>query len=191
MLRLIWCAVLVLFFSSFSFGQSNEPIKFRGAYVGEPVTDLVDCSSGKAKKDGYKVHGNVCAGKKGYVFHTKIHGLMNPKEEGERFRVEDGKIAVITILVPNTDWEKVRYDLTEKLGDPLSEAPQVYQNGFGATWEYDRGFWVNGDTVASAGIKVLPVHAVFNNGMATEGIQITIMSAERAKLPNTTPNSLD
>jgi hypothetical protein len=182
--------LLFVAFGLFAAGQDNV-IKFRGVYIGESVTDLVDCSSNKPKREGYKVHGKVCQQKGGLILHEKVHGFVNPKEEGERIKIEDGKVAVITIHVPNEDWEKVKYDLTEKLGEPISDAPQLYQNGFGARWEFDQGFWQKGALVAAAGVKVLPVHAVLSNGPATEGIQITIMSAERAKLPSTTPNTLD
>jgi hypothetical protein len=112
------------------------------------------------------------------------------------FYFEGQKLFQIKIIIPNDDWEKVRYDLTEKLGDPLSDAPTVYQNGFGARWEFDKGFWVKGDIVAAAGVKVLniggaAIHKPFSNQPDTAGIEITIMSAERAKLPSITPNSLD
>ena len=112
------------------------------------------------------------------------------------FTFESGKLVVIKIMIPNDDWDKVKYDLTQKIGDPLSEAPTVYQNGFGAKWEYGKGFWVKGDVVAAAGVRVehLGNEAIknpFTNQPDTQGIEITIMSAERAKLPSTTPNSLD
>ena len=186
---------ILVFVASLAFAQ--EPVTFRGTYIGEPLSDFVDCSSGKAKslREGYKPHGKLCEGK-GTVARIKMHGLMNPKGDGEIIFIEEQKVATIKILVPNEDWDKVKYDLTQKLGEPLSEIPTVYQNGFGARWEFDRGFWVKGDTVASAGVKVahLGSQAVknpFTGQIDTEGIEITIMSAERAKLPATRPSSLD
>lgn len=169
-----------------------DQLTFRGAYIGEPVSDFVDCSSGKAKtlKEGYRTHGKVCDGR-GYIFHTKVKGLLDPKTSGEAMVTESGKITRIRIFVPNEDWEKVRYDLTQKMGDPVSEVPDVYQNALGGRWEFNQGFWANGNIVAFAGIKVLPVRKAFGNGPATDGIEINIMDAQHAKLPNTTPSTLD
>lgn len=187
-----YVSLLLLTVGCLSFSQNKpaEPMRFRGAYLGEPLSDFADCSSGKAKslKDGYKSHGQPCKNK-GVMFHERAHFLA--PDEGERYYFESGVLYKIQILVPNTDWEKVRFDLTQKLGDPISEVPQVYQNSFGAKWEYGQGFWLRGDIVASAGIKVLPVHAAFGGGNATNGIQITITSADRAKLPSNTPSTLD
>jgi len=58
---------------------AQEPVKFRGAWIGQPLSDYVDCSSGKAKKllPQYRTHGNICAGKRGLVFHTKTKGFMD------------------------------------------------------------------------------------------------------------------
>jgi hypothetical protein len=128
---------LVLMMCACAFAE--EPIKFRGAWIGKPLSDYVDCSSGKAKKlvREYRTHGNLCAGS-GFVFHTKTKGFMDPKTEGESFIFEDAKLVRITLLIANEDWEKVRYDLTEKLGEPVSEVPQVFQSEFGARWEYDQ-----------------------------------------------------
>ena len=178
---------------------AEEPIKFRGAYIGQPMSDWVDCSSGKPKvlADGFKAHGKLCEGK-GTIFHMKAHShfMKGVTEEGEAFGFVDKKLAVINIMIPNDDWEKVKYDLTQKLGEPQSEAPTVYQNGFGAKWEYGRGFWVKGDIVAAAGVKVEhlgneAINNPFTNQPETGGIELKIMSAERAKVPSTRPNSLD
>lgn len=171
-----------------------DPITFRGAYIGQPVSDYVDCSSGKAKalKEGYRTRGKLCAGGHGIVFHTKMAGLFDPKDSGEWLESDNGKIIRIKIFIPKEDdWEKVRYDLTQKLGDPVSEVPDVYQNGLGARWEFNKGFWMKGDVVAFAGIKVMPIHRVFGSGPATSGIEITITDPVHAKLPSTTPSTLD
>ena len=196
-MKLTWlCAVMLL---AASFLSAEEPIKFRGAYIGQPMSELVDCSSGKAKvlADGFKAHGKICDGK-GSISHIKVHShfTRGTTEEGEVFSFEDNKLAVIKIMIPNDDWDKVKYDLTQKMGEPQSEAPTVYQNGFGAKSEFGKGFWVKGDLVAAAGIRVshLGNEAIKNpltHQPDTQGIEITIMSAQRAKLPSTTPNSLD
>ena len=177
--------------------SSLQPIKFRGAYIGEPVAELVDCSGKpKALVDGYKVSGKVCDGGKGSVHRVKNRAKLGVREDGEIFFLESGKVVTIKVLVPNDDWDKVKYDLSQKLGEPSSEAPTVYQNGFGARWEYGKGFWVKDGIVAAAGVKVShlggqAINNPFTNQPDTQGIEITIMSAERAKVPNTTPNSLD
>jgi hypothetical protein len=178
---------------------AQEPIKFRGAFIGEPLSDFVDCASGKGKllREGYKTHGKLCEGKKGIVFHTKTKGFMDPKTEGESLLFEDRNLIEIRILVPNeNDRQKVRYDLIEKLGPPASELPKVYQNGFGARWEFERGFWSSGNLVVFAEIRVVtlfgsPVKRALGDAPATNGIEVTIMDAERAKLPSTSPNSMD
>jgi hypothetical protein len=177
---------------------AQEPVKFRGAYLGQPLSDYVDCSGGKAKKleSGYRTHGAVCDGKRGIVFHVKTKGFMEPKTEGEVLRFEGQKLVEIKILVPNEDWEKVHYDLTQKLGPPTSEVPQVYQNGFGARWEFEQGFWSSGNLVAFAHIRVLtlfgePVRRPIGNGPAPQGIEVTITDVARAKLPSTTPSTMD
>jgi len=185
-----------LLFASLAFAQ-DQPIKFRGAYIGQPLTDYGQCNGNKIKltADGFKSHGRVCDGK-GLIYHTKTRGLMNPKTEGEVLYFENQKLAEIKIMIPNEDWDKIKYDMTGKMGQPLSEAPTVYQNGFGARWEYSRGFWEKDGIVAAAGIKVLDIGGQalkdpLTNQPDTEGIEIRIMSANRAKMPETQPSSLD
>lgn len=191
-------ALLLLSPSLFGPLSGQEPIKFRGAFVGESLSDFVDCGSGKGKvlKEGYKSHGKLCEGKKGVVFHTKTKGFMDPKTDSQALMFEDRKLFRITIFVPNEDWEKVRYDINDKMGQPASEVPQAFQNGFGARWEYNQGFWSNGNTVVFAGIKVLTIggeaiRSPFSNQPATRGIEVTITDAEHAKLPSTSPNTMD
>ena len=180
--------VLVLVVTSVAADQ----VTFRGVYIGEPISNIVACSSGKAKaQKGYRVRGNICDGQHGYIFHTQVKGILNPKESGEWFESEGGKVIRIRIFVPNEDWDKIRYDLTQKLGSPSSEVPAVYQNGFGARWEFNQGFWIKEDLVAYAGIKVLPVRRVFGSGPATDGIEINITDTQHAKLPSSRPSTLD
>jgi len=193
MLRYLLPAVLVL--SSIGFGQ--EPIKFRGAYIGEPLSDFLDCSHAKPSilREGYKARGKLCEGRKGSLY--RMHGgLLTNREEGEVFMFENRSLFRILISIPNDDWEKIRYDLTEKLGEPKSEVPIVYQNALGARWEYNRGFWEKGETVAFAGIKVAhmgnqAINSPWSHQPQTEGIQITVTDAAHAKLPESTANSLD
>ena len=198
--KMVW---FLVFFVSLCFGQNNspsEPIKFRGAYLGQSLSDYVDCSAHKAKslKDGYKVHGKVCEGKVGVVarlkMHTRVMGtLFSDKDaafEGEEFFFDASKVTRIKIYIPDeNEWGKVRYDLIQKLGEPASEIPTVYQNAFGARWEYSQGFWVHGDTVAFAGIKTN--NFTTRSRPATEGIELTITDATRAKLPETRASTLD
>lgn len=167
---------------------AEEPLKFRGAWIGQSLSDYVDCSSGKAKKlnPEYRTHGNLCAGGQGFLFHTKTKGHLDPKTEGETYIFEDAKVVRITLLIPNEDWEKVKYDLTQKLGAPSSEVPEVYQNGFGARWELSQGFWVNGDIVVTAGVR-----SGVLNALDTRGIQVIITDTQHAKLPSTTPSTID
>jgi hypothetical protein len=193
--------ILALVFATIPLAAQKAPIRFRGAYIGQPLSDYADCTSGKAKKlsGEYRLHGDMCAGKRGAIYNAKVKSslLSGPKLQGESFDVEDRKIVHIRIYVPNeTEWEKTKYDLTEKLGPPVSEVPQVYQNAFGATWAYSRGFWVKDDIVVSAGIKVQtmlgsPMPGLFTNRPSTAGIEVNITDATRAKMPYTTPNSMD
>ena len=194
MLRYLVAAVVVLS----SVASAQEPIKFRGAYIGEPLGDFLDCSRSKpiVLKDGYKVHGKLCEGKKGSIYRMHARGVLIIKDEGEVFMFENRSLFRILISVPNEDWEKIRYDLTEKLGEPKSEVPTVYQNAYGARWEYNQGFWEKGNTVAFAGVRVAhlgsqAINAPLSNQPQTEGIQITVTDAVHAKLPRTTANSLD
>ncbi len=180
---------------------AEEPIRFRKAYLGQPLSDYADCSSGKAKSllAGYRTHGKLCQGKHGFVFHTKVSGLWNPRESGERLEFEDRTLYKITIYVPNDDWAKVRYDLSEKLGEPLSEVPQTYQNLLGARWEFNQGFWRKGNVVAYAGMKVdtiapcggISALAKPQGVPCSDNIRIIITTPERAGEPDTKPNSLD
>jgi hypothetical protein len=62
-------------------------------------------------------------------------------EEGEMFGFQDSKVAVIQIMIAKDGWDKVREDLTAKLGEPTKEMPQTYQNAFGARYEFSSGFW--------------------------------------------------
>ena len=109
---------MLLLLVSLAFAQ--ELVKFRGAYLDQPLSDYVDCSGGKAKKleSGYRTHGAICEGKRGIVFHVKTKDFMDPKTGGEILKFEEQKLVEIKILVPNEVWEKVRYDLTQKLGPP-------------------------------------------------------------------------
>jgi hypothetical protein len=55
---------------------------------------------------------------------------------------------------------------------------------------------VKGNVVVYAGVKVLTLGGSaiadpLSNGAATRGIEVTITDAEHAKLPSTTPNSMD
>jgi hypothetical protein len=181
--------IAVTLLCGFCFAQ-DEPIKFRGAYLGEPVTDFVDCSSSKGKliKDGYKLHGHACESN-GIVSRIKVHGSFAKaaSRDGEELYFENQKLVRMKIYVPDDDWDKVRYDLSQKLGEPVSEPPQVYQNGFGARWEYGQGFWMKGDTVAYAGVKVGPVGGL----NFTHGIEISITDSTRAKVASSTPSTLD
>lgn len=191
----------LLFLASVAVGQTSapvvEPIKFRGAYLGEPLSDYVDCSSGKAKslREGYKTHGKLCEGKSGMIARYKHSGFASSKRDAEIFSFEQSKLIQIQIVVPNDDWEKVRYDLVQKLGEPASEIPDVYQNGFGARYEFNRGFWSNGNVVVAAGIKVLNLWGEAirspSGQIATEGVEIKVMDAQRAKLPSTRASTID
>jgi hypothetical protein len=141
------------------------------------------------------MRGNLCRDK-GVVFRTKFKHFMSSTMEGDGFAFQDGKLFRITVYIPNEDWDKVRFDLSEKLGPPAKEVPQVFQNGFGARWEYEQAFWQKDDVVAFAKIKVATIggSAIRNpatNLPDTEGIEVTITDAEHAKLPSTLPNSLD
>lgn len=115
------------------------------------------------------------------------------------FGFQDSKLAVITILVADNDWDKVRDDLNEKLGPAAKEVPQVYQNAFGARWEYGSAFWQAANLVVFAREKVNSVGGVarpglFSNSPETSGIEITITDsdhAKRMKLPSGAANSLD
>ena len=123
---------------------------------------------------------------------------VRPAEPGEftRRAFENGKLFRITINIPNEDWNKVRFDLTEKLGEPAKELPQVFQNAFGARYEYEQGFWQKGEIVAFAKIKVAAlgnqvIRNPFTNRPDTEGIEVTITDAIHAKLPDTPPSTMD
>jgi hypothetical protein len=182
---------LILLFSRFASSQS-EPIKFRGAYIGEALADFVDCSRHQQKslKEGYKVSGKVCEGKPGAVGRVKFSSFLTMREEGENFLFRDKILYRIVIWVSNDDWEKVKYDLTQKLGEPVTQMPDVYQNGFGARWEFSQGMWIKDDLVAVAGMQV-DTTPVFSNHPVSKGIQISITDKTHAKLPSTRLNSLD
>jgi hypothetical protein len=190
--------LLLLVCSPLLFAQ--DAIRFRGAYLGEPLSDFADCSSGKIKviKQDYKAHGKICEGKPGVISRLKNKAFLGVVFEGESFTFSESRIVAITIFVPNEDWQKVRDDLTEKLGAPSKEVPQVYQNGFGAHWEYGQGFWQATDLVAFAKVKVANVGGVtinrpFSNTPQTEGIEVRIMGPEMAKRAKLLPggNTLD
>jgi hypothetical protein len=184
---------------------AQEPVRFRGAYVGQPLSELIDCSQKKPRAlvDGYKVHGKVCDGERGVIArlkgHSRVmrgmlqslsdsHSYIGTSFEGEEFFLDKSRVVRIRIsFAEEGEWEKVKYDLTQKLGPPSSEVPQVYQNGFGARWEYDQGFWVKGDIVAYAGVKTSGV----GSHVMTEGIQLNITDAATAKMPWTTQSTLD
>jgi hypothetical protein len=180
-------------------GESQSPIKFRGAYIGQSLADYVDCSGDKPRKlkDSYRLHGSLCSGGKGTVFATKTKGLMNPKTNGEMFFFENLKLVEIKIYIADDEWEKVKYDLTEKLGPPSTEQPQVFQNGFGARWEFEQAVWQKDNLVALARVRVITMagHAVPRSpfsgpGPQTEGVEIVITDAARANVPSTRPSIL-
>ena len=182
-----------------AFGLAEEPMKFRGAYVGQPLSDWAECSaSGKAKSklDGYKVHANCIKPGMGIVIHTRARGFMDPEPQGETFPFENQQLVEIHIFVKSDDWEKVKYDLTQKFGQPASETPQVYQNLFGARFEYGQGYWTSGTLVAIAKVKVdehgSPLaNMTGDHRPATRGIEVIVTDAHRAKLPSAMPSTLD
>jgi hypothetical protein len=198
--------LVVLFLLQCSFAQSGEPIKFRGAYIGEPLSDFVDCSHGKPKsiRDGYKTYGKLCERSTGTISRIKskrapLGGMLNPSQfklDGETFGFIDGKLFTVIVYVPNDDWSKVKYDLTQKLGEPISQVPEVFQNAFGARWEYNQGFWQKADIVAFAGVDVETIGNraeldPWSHAPMTHGIEVRITDSDHAKLPSTTANSLD
>jgi hypothetical protein len=175
---------------------AQEPIRFRGAYVGESLSDFVDCSSHKPKviKEGYKIYGKLCEGKPGAISRIKNRAVLSVALDGESFGFNESRLGSITIFVPDADWEQVRDDLTAKMGAPLKEVPQVYQNGFGAHWEYGQGFWQTDDLVAFAKVNVaslggVAVNRPFSSVPQTEGIEIRIMGPEMAKRAKFLPSS--
>jgi hypothetical protein len=141
----------------------------------------------------------LCEGKSGSISKLKNRAFLGVALDGEVFGFNESRVVTIVILVPNNDWEKVRDDVTEKLGPPSKEMPQVYQNGFGAHWEYGQGFWQTANLVAFAKIKVanlggVAINRPFSNNPETEDIEVTIMDPEYAKhvnLSSTSPNSMD
>lgn len=193
--------LFLLLSASACIAQTAEPpITFRGAYIGQPLSDYLDCSARKPKslKEGYKSHGKLCEGRIGVVerlkMHTRILGALvsneDSSEEGESFTFEESRITRIKIYLPDESaWEKLKYDLTQKLGPPTQEIPQVYQNAFGARWEYDQGVWIHGNIVAFAGIKVSRLQ--IGNRPTTGGVELTVTDTNHAKLPSTSPSSLD
>lgn len=190
--------VILIVLASCAAAQSpkESPITFRKAYIGQPLSELVDCSSKpKALFEGYKPHGKVCAGSRGAVSRIKAHGFGG--EEGEIFWVEERRVfKIVLIYQSDSEWDKVKYDLTQKMGEPLSTVPEVYQNGFGAKWEYGKGFWQSGDIIAFAGVRVAniggaAVNFPLSNRPETMGVQVTITDAKHAKLPQTEKSSLD
>jgi hypothetical protein len=58
---------------------------------------------------------NLCQGGKGTVGKMKTHGFLVQKVECEEFLFDNLKLSQITVCVPNNDWDKIRYDPTEKL----------------------------------------------------------------------------
>jgi hypothetical protein len=181
------------------FSQDSKPVTFRGGYIGQPLSDYADCSSGKPKsiKEGYKVYGN-CKLKRAAVAHTRARNFMDPSPVGEEFSFENDKLVEIHIYIKDEDWAKTKYDLTAKLGSPISENPQVFSNNFGGRWEYGQGSWIKGDIAAIARVKVdvsMEPLANFDGRVAeqpmTKGIEIIVTDSARAKLPSSTRSTLD
>jgi hypothetical protein len=181
-------------------GESQAPIKFRGAYIGQSVADYVDCSGSKPRKlkESYRLNGKLCQGGQGRVFSTKSKGLMHPTTYGEILLFENRAVVEIKILIADDEWEKVKYDLTQKMGEPSIEQPQVFQNGFGARWEFGQAVWQKDNLVALARVRVItmagravPRSPFSGPGPQTEGVEVIIMDAVRAELPSTKASILD
>jgi hypothetical protein len=195
-------AFSMLFLCAVCAFAQDGPITFRGAYLGQPVSAYVDCSSGKARtiQPGYKTHGKLCRGERGWVYHTKSVGVWHPRAEGEILEFQGKVLSKIRIELANNDWEKLRYDLSQKLGEPSSEPPEVYGNLFGARWEFNQGFWRKGDIVAYAGEKVETIGGCgFADTLSqsrmphpcSDSIELVITTAQIAGTPDKRRNSLD
>jgi len=98
----LFVAVLLLSAAFAQTDSSAQPIKFRGAYIGEPVSDLVDCSSGKPKvlREEYKAHGKCGTRMALTRMKSKAHFMGPVTDDGEVFLFEEGKLAQIKIFTP-------------------------------------------------------------------------------------------
>jgi hypothetical protein len=58
-------------------------------------------------------------------------------------------------MIPNDDWDKIKYDLTQKLGEPQSEAPTVIRMALARNGS-------TGEVFGSKGMLSLPLASKSN-----------------------------
>ena len=170
----------------------SQPIKFRGAYIGEPLADFVTCPGNKPIDPAFKVHGNLCEEGKGRIenMKSKSRGFMDAmtkktvqktlSHDGVEITVVDGKIDAIRIQLPEeTDWDNLAADITAKLGKPIDQRGRSFQNKFGAHYDFPLSIWKRDGVIATAGVDA---KAEFNgDSITTAGIKVFITSSAKYK----------
>jgi len=160
-LTIPFCTTLLLIANAL--GQSDsQPFKLKGVYIGQSVEEYLATAPAKARFALFDLNNCSRASKKtGEIAGPSDQELCQQfarARTGEKISIrllytlpgetsfENGKVTDFSyVVVPDLDqsspWEKVLYDIKNKLGNPTDSKPIIMQNGFGATFSYESAIW--------------------------------------------------
>ena len=172
-------ALVVL--ASFAQAQQPGPLQFHGVSLGQPASAYIDCSSGKLLKGGrsFKALKKICAGEEQslVVSWTNVGNILNVVEDKDTVIFNKGKITSIGLGMHKQTFGNVVSDMTVKLGrKPDNIDPQVFQNAYGAAWNFGKAVW-NGDVV------VIVQESVNNGGVPPTAHGVLVMIMDTKDLP--------
>lgn len=171
-------------------GQGTQPPKFHGAYLGQPASDYIDCSTGKTMEKwsaGTKGRGrDICDGKVGVIARSKKIDVLR-KYDLDRLFFSGSKVTSIMITMHSEKFDVVVADMATKLGrKPDSTDPSTFQNAYGAKWSFNKAMWL--------GVPGVIVEDNVNNEdvpLMADGVAVTVMDANALPKDTNKPNSLD
>jgi hypothetical protein len=143
---------------------SSQPLKIKGVFLGQPVTDFLENSEAKDRfaqfdttrcSKAKRSDRNICETLARAAAGEKVTFSLMPELPGSTtfdhgVVVEHVQLILGTISDGlNGPFDKVLYDLKQRLGVPKDTTPIVMQNGFGATFSYRSASWMIGDPAHS------------------------------------------
>jgi hypothetical protein len=153
--------------------QQAEPLRIKGMYLGQTVQDYLINSQGKARyakfdlnncSNASNVRQKALDGKDAGPSDHELCTQFAKAAAGEKITIrlsftypgettfEHGVVTdVLQLILPDrsdplgSQWDKVLYDLTKKIGEPSDSAPVVAQNAFGGMFTYRSACWTSGE----------------------------------------------
>jgi hypothetical protein len=153
----------------------------------------VTCPNNSPVDAAFHLHGKLCEEGRGRIENMKhksrgfLDALNENKtvkkansEDGMEIKFENGKIDSIRIQLPEeAEWENLAADITAKLGKPVDQHGQTFQNKFGARWEFPLSTWEKDGVIATA---LVEAKTEFDGkAITTAGIKVFITSSAKYK----------